>query len=79
MTSSSASSTICSAANMSCISAASGGGPPSRSAAREASSGTGRHVEPARSASDSTWITAARTRPTESREIPVARAIVSAI
>ena len=44
-----------------------------------ASSGTGRHVEPSRSASPSTWITPARARAGDADPTPAARAIVSAI
>ena len=44
-----------------------------------ASSGTGRHVDPSRSASVRTCAIAARRRPTESEGTPAARAIVSAM
>ena len=48
-----------------------GAGPPSSSRrARRPAPATGRQVEPSRSASLSTWITAARVRPTESRGMP---------
>ena len=54
------SSTIWPAADMSCSSSASGAGPPSSRGRRSRGPGTGRQVEPSRSASLSTWMTAAR-------------------
>ncbi len=55
------------------------GGEPSSVATPRASSGTGRHVDPSRSASASTWSTAARARAGDSAGIPAARAIASAV
>ena len=52
---------------------------PSSSPAAAVSSATGRHVDPSRSASASTWTTPARARRASPRSTPCARAIWSAI